>query len=228
MSDGQMPSEFPEVSQRPVLRDFLGHHIDMQFEDIRGVLRLPQLAALGTTGGGNFLATTALIAAICGASTLFYKAGPQAFEYPYQSRKRFLGTMGYMPWDSTTAGVKHRIGSERLWEYARNPLAHAFGVSYNPGKVTGKVPNSLRWSLAIAKRSYELQEIYILETSSDRPDFVNVPLQRVGTQPEEFILDVGGLYWGVHRMLHALLADSKQADAAEQMVHRLIAGSSQP
>jgi hypothetical protein len=228
MSGGQMPSEFTEVSQRPVLQTFLGQHIDMQFEDLRAVLRLPQLHALGTTGGGNFLGASALMAVICGASTLFYDAGPQAFKSPYKSQKRFIETMSYMPWDSKAAGVQRGAGSKRLWQYARNPLAHAFGVSYNPGKATGHVPNSLQWSLAISKRDFGIQEIYKLENSVDRPEFVGVPLRRVATRPDEFVLDVGGLYWAIHRMLHALLGDERQANAAEDMVHRLISGWRQP
>lgn len=228
MSGGQMPSQFPEVTQRPALQAFLRQHIDMQFEDVRAVLRLPQARALGTTGGGNFLGASALMAIICGASTLFYDAGPQAFEFPYQSQRRFIETMSYMPWDPKMAGVHIGLGSKRLWQYARNPLAHAFGVGYNPGKVTGRVPNHLQWSFAIVKRDFGIHEIYKLEDSVDRPEFVGPPLRRVSTRPGEFVLDVGGLYWAIHRMLHALLGDRQQADAAEDMVHRLIAGWRQP
>jgi hypothetical protein len=227
MSAGQMPSEFTEVSQRPVLQTFLSQHIDMQFEDLRAVLRLPQ-RALGTFGGSNFLGASALLTVICGTSTLFYDAGPKAFKPPYQSQKRFIETMRYMPWDSKAAGVQRDAGSKRLWQYARNPLAHAFGVSYNPGKATGHVPNNLQWSLAISKRSFGIQEIYKLENSVDRPGFVGVPLHRVATRPDEFVLDVGGFYWAIHRMLHALLGDERQADAAEDMVHRLILSWRQP
>ena len=49
MLDGQLPSQFPEVAGQSGLRDFLADHIDMQFEDVRAVLRLPQAQALGTT-----------------------------------------------------------------------------------------------------------------------------------------------------------------------------------
>jgi hypothetical protein len=115
----------------------------MQFEDVRAVLRLPQAQALGTTGGGNFLAASALMAIICGASTLFYDAGPHAFQYPYRSQQRFLDVLGYMPWDANASGIQRGAGSKRLWQFARNPLTHAFGVSYSPGKATGHVPNNL-------------------------------------------------------------------------------------
>jgi len=226
--DGQLPSQFPEVAGQSGLRDFLADHIDMQFEDVRAVLRLPQAQALGTTGGGNFLAASALTAIICGASTLFYDAGPHAFQYPYRSQQRFLDVLGYMPWDANASGIQRGAGSKRLWQFARNPLTHAFGVSYRPGKATGHVPNNLQWSLAIVKRGYSVPEIGKLEQCVGRPAFVGVPLRKVASRPDDFVLDVGGLYWAVHRMLHTLFADKTQASRAEHMPVRLVRGWQRP
>jgi hypothetical protein len=216
------------LAYRPDLRRFVADQIDMQFQDLRAVLRLPDSKALGTSAGGNFLATSALLSVICGSSTLFYDAGPEAFRHPFDSRRRFLGAMSYMPWNARDAGgMQHGQGRKRLWSYARNPLAHAFGVSYHPGKTTGTVPNTLRWSLEIAKRKFSLSEIHDLETSVERPEFAGPPLRRLSKDPERLSLNVGGLYWGTHRMLHGLLADPAQADPAEQMSSLLESASSE-
>jgi hypothetical protein len=171
----------------------------MQFEDLRAVLRLP-LKALGSPSGGNFLATSGLLAAISGCSVLFYRAGPEAFKYPYASEERFREALDYMPWDARAAGMQKGTGIKRLYGYARNPLAHAFGVSYHPGKATGQVPSELQWTLAIDKRRMSMKRVFQLEQAVDLPTFVGPPLRRTAektpTQPERLVLSVGGLYWG--------------------------------
>ena len=131
---GLLPSDFDEVAEYPDLRVLLRHHIDMQFEDLRAVLRLPASKALGSPAGGNFLAANALLSVISGCSVLFLSAGPEAFKYPFQSGKRFREVLTYMPWHARTAGLQQGIGIKRMYSYARNPLAHAFGVSYHPEK----------------------------------------------------------------------------------------------
>jgi len=136
---GLLPSKFEEVAPYPDLQRLLEEHIDMQFEDLRAVLRLP-LKALGSSSGGNFLAASALLAAVSGCSVLFYRPGPEAFEYPYESQERFREVLNYMPWDANAAGMQKGMGIKRLYGYARNPLAHAFGVSYHPREGHGPGP----------------------------------------------------------------------------------------
>lgn len=47
-----LPSEYPEVQSYSHLQRLLADHIDMQFEDVRLLLRLPRK---GSTVGGNFV-----------------------------------------------------------------------------------------------------------------------------------------------------------------------------
>lgn len=82
---GLLPSQFDEVIAYPHLQFLLEHHIDMQFEDLRAVLRLPASKALGSPAGGNFLGANALLAVISGCSVLFLRAGPEAFTHPFSS-----------------------------------------------------------------------------------------------------------------------------------------------
>jgi hypothetical protein len=226
---GLLPSEFDEVTGYPHLRRLLDDHIDMQFEDVRAVLRLPASKALGSPAGGNFLATNALLAVVSGCSVLFLRAGPEAFKHPYRSGERFRDVFQYMPWDARAAGMQRGMGIKRLYSYARNPLAHAFGVSYHPGKATGQVPNQLQWSMAILKRRLTIQEIHERERARILPDFVGPPLKRTArktsTSPERLELDVGGLYWGVHRMIHALFDDPDEASKADDMARKFLEGS---
>lgn len=201
----------------------------MQFEDLRAVLRLPAPEALGSPAGGNFIAASALLAAVSGCSVLFFRAGPEAFEHPFDSEGRFRDALAYMPWDAKASGLQRGAGIKRLYSYARNPLAHAFGVSYHPGKATGQIPSELQWSMAVQKNRLSLAQIDELEMSTDRPDFVGPPLKRVSKkapgQPERLVLDVGGLYWGMHRMLHGLFADPQEVARSEEMARRFLEAS---
>lgn len=198
----------------------------MQFEDLRAVLRLSASKALGSPAGGNFLAANAMLSVISGCSVLFLSAGPEAFKYPFQSGKRFREVLTYMPWHARTAGLQQGIGIKRMYSYARNPLAHAFGVSYHPGKASGQVPRQLQWSLTIVKKRLTVAEIHEFEVAVALPTFAGSPLKRTAKktaiQPERLVLDVAGLYWGVHRMLHALLGDPAEVVKADDMARKLL------
>jgi hypothetical protein len=228
---GLLPSEFAEVSAYPPLRRLLDQHIDMQFEDLRAVLRLPARRALGSPAGGNFLSASALLGMVSGSSVLFLRAGPEAFRYPFHSQERFRDVLGFMPWDAKTASIQRGAGIKRLYSYARNPLAHAFGVSYNPGKAAGQVPKQLQWTLAINKNRLSLNQVYELEESVVRPSFAGPPLRRLAkktpTQPERLVLDVPGLYWGVHRMLHALFGSPAEVTGANEMALKFLESSAE-
>jgi hypothetical protein len=53
------PSEFPDLAKyRPVYR-FFKNHLDMQFNDVRTLIKLPR-STQGLTAGCNFVAAAAL------------------------------------------------------------------------------------------------------------------------------------------------------------------------
>src|SRR5437773_9677467 len=91
-----LPSEFPEVHGRTGLKRLLFEHVDMQFDDIRTMLRLP-MADL--TGGCNFAATAVLFNIISGCSVCFYHASEEALTAVGQAGRRFRGLLEeFYPW----------------------------------------------------------------------------------------------------------------------------------
>jgi hypothetical protein len=54
---GVLPSQYPEAQQLPSVRRFLAEQIDMQFADIRVLLRLPE-PSIDPNVGASFTATT--------------------------------------------------------------------------------------------------------------------------------------------------------------------------
>jgi hypothetical protein len=65
------PSEYPEVQSYPHLHRLLADHIDIQFEDLRLLLKQPRGRS---TVGANFATAALLFNVISGASVSFYKA----------------------------------------------------------------------------------------------------------------------------------------------------------
>ena len=74
-----------------------------------------------------------------------------------------------------------------------------------------------------------MAEIHELEVAVALPTFAGSPLKRTAKktaiQPERLVLDVAGLYWGVHRMLHALLGDPAEVVKADDMARKLVEAS---
>ena len=68
------------------------------------------------------------------------------------------------------------------------------------------------------KRPLADREIFELETATERPSGIGPPLRKVTN--EHYQLDVAGLYWGLHRMLHNLFADAGQRAASAGMAGR--------
>jgi hypothetical protein len=67
---GVLPSQYPEAQQLPNVRRFLAEQIDMQFADIRVLLRLPE-PSIDPNVGANFTAKTAILGQISGFSIWF-------------------------------------------------------------------------------------------------------------------------------------------------------------
>jgi hypothetical protein len=57
-----------------------------------------------------------------------------------------------------------------------------------------------------------------LEDEADRPDWPKPALRR---EDNAYALNIPGLYWSVHRMLHELLGDATQRAGAEQLARSL-------
>ena len=72
-----LPSQYPEVQGYPNLQRLLQAQVDMQFADIRLLLRLP-IPRSGLEAGCNFACAAVLFNTIAGASVCFYEASENA------------------------------------------------------------------------------------------------------------------------------------------------------
>lgn len=66
-----LPSHFPEFKGYPHVHNFVAKHLDMQFDDVRGMLKLP-LPKFGIPAGCNFAAAAAWCNLIGGISVVLY------------------------------------------------------------------------------------------------------------------------------------------------------------
>ena len=178
-----------------MLRD----HLDMQIQDIRVLLRLPRSEL---PAGCNFAAAALMFNLIAGASVCFYKANQNTLKNPPPAGKHFRGILeDYFPWPAETLG--RTTGARVLYKYSRNPLAHNLGLGPE------KDPD-----LYVSKTRLGPQRIERLEDATERPQWAAQSLTPHGT---DYVLAISGLYWGVHRMLHAVLSDERQRRGAERL-----------
>jgi len=178
-------------------------HLDMQIEDLRVLLRLPRSEL---PAGCNFVAAAMIFNLVAGASVCVYNATPQAVKKHPPAGAHFRGILeDYFPWASGPIPAKQ--AAKVLWKYSRNPLAHALGLDRESAP-----------EIHVAKTRIGPQRIAALEDSPTRPAWTAPPLSKSGS---DYVLDVAGLYWGTHRMLHAVLADPRQLSGAEQLASSL-------
>ena len=132
-----LPHEIQEFSSYPNVHAFLEHHVSMQFGDVRSMLRLP-LPALQMTHACNFAAAGTLCGFISGISVSIYQPSKTTEMKKIKGIKQkvWVGT-GYAfkqllkefyPWG---AGQNPDILPAAVYDYFRNPLAHALGVHSN-------------------------------------------------------------------------------------------------
>ena len=203
-----LPSQFPEVQGYPHLKQLLADHIDMQFEDVRVLLRLPEP---GSHIGGNFATAALLFNIISGASVAFYKTSMKAVKGKAGgSGDRFRRVLSdHFPMKDIA--LPEAVVLKVFYNYSRNPLAHSLGLGG---------PTSVQ--VFIAKKALSQKRILELEDSSTLPQWSREALFDAGIQPEpSYRIGISGLYWGVHRMLHSVFADAGEARAADSVATKL-------
>jgi len=196
-----LPSAFPEVSHatEPSLKRMFQDHLDMQIQDLRVLLRLPTSRL---PAGCNFTAAAMLFNLIAGALVCLYGANEKTLKKTPPAGRHFRGLLeDYYPWSEEP--VDPKTGAGVIYKYSRNPLAHNLGLGPE------KDPD-----IEIAKSRLGPRRIEALEDSSMRPAWTAPALTPKG---RDYVLDVAGLYWGTHRMLHAVLADDTQRSGAERL-----------
>ena len=202
-----LPSEYPEVQNYPHLKNLLAQHIDMQFEDVRLLLRLPRK---GSNVGANFATAAVLFNIVSGASVAFYKTSWAGFTAKTGSGKKFKNVLRHhFPFAEITIPKETAIGV--FYNYSRNPLAHSFGLGD---------PNVIE--VFIAKKALTPTRITELEDSVTLPNWSREAIYETGIQPgPSYRISISGLYWGVHRMLQSIFQDSGQAKAADELAKQL-------
>jgi len=203
-----LPSQYSEVQSYGHLQQLLANHIDMQFEDVRLLLRLPRK---GSSVGANFATAAVLFNIISGASVAFYNTSWKALKGKAGgSGERFRGVLSnHFPFAEITIPKKTTI--DVFYKYSRNPLAHSFGLGG---------PKAIE--VHIAKNALTPKRITELEDSPTLPIWSRAALTETGIQPgPSYRLGISGLYWGVHRMLQSVFQDGTQAAAADQVAKQL-------
>ncbi len=213
-ADGQLPSAFPEVEPYPAIKRLLAEQVDMQFADLRALLRLPQ-AEIAPHVGCNFTATAMIVNQVSGFSIWFFhnRYARQLEREERQriilSRRRFLGFIrAYYP--RAIGEPRVQTIAKRLYE-ARNLLSHNLGISDLDQK-------RRRQEIGLVKPDPALsaEDIIELELESAFPG-VGVPVRRSGMA---ITINVPGLYWALGRMLRAAVVDQPQR--CEQAAGRLL------
>ncbi len=192
-----LPSQFPECKAYPAVHSFVTYHLAMQFDDVRGMMKLP-LPEVGIRTGCNFAVAATLCNMISGISRVLYTPkDPKS-----RSGKRFKELLEeFYPWES---GEKKAEKAKVIYDLVRNPLAHSLGVLKK---------NSL--PISIAKRPLTEAQLQEIENSSMRPAWA--PLAVTGG-PTKYVFSVVGLYWGVFHLVWRLAKNARQMQQAEDSI----------
>jgi hypothetical protein len=219
---GLLPSSYPEVSELPALRRLLGELVDMQFQDLRVLLRLPD-AALAPDIGCNFTACAVMTNLISGFSIwFFHNRYARGWLEPEEQRRkqalsarRFKGFVrAYYPrqmHEPTPATI-----ARHLYD-ARNVLSHNLGIDDSTWRTRQRRASRTR-SIALVKPHIGLsaEDVVELETYAT-PPFAGATVMRSGLESRLF---VPGLYWSLGRMLRAAIAD--EPNRCEASAERLL------
>ncbi len=205
-----LPSQYVEVQSYPNLKRFLEAQVDMQFSDLRTMLRLP-ISQAGLEAGCNFATASILFNMIAGASVCFYNASEAALR-DKKKGERFTNVLKcFYPWQDEPLSKDEGIST--LYKATRNPLAHSLGLDTPPKDSNGK-------QIALLKSPLSPTQINEMEEAKSKPNWLPptiVHRQRLSCDSVEVAISVPTLYWGVHRMLHNLFSDPNQAAKADAL-----------
>jgi hypothetical protein len=206
-------------SRFPKLFRFVEWRIDPQLAEVREMLRLP-MPEVGLESGQNFAAAASLVNLIAGASVWFYDASMAGLS-GRDSGRRFRDTLAaYWPWDDGEI-VSRAEGTRLLYDCVRNPLAHAFGMSRL---------DELGSPIAYLKDPLTAERVAVLDSAVTRPQGLGPTIRpaSAGAPARAYVVAVPAMYWGVQRLLRAVLTDEDQLQAAEELAHALVRFLSAP
>jgi hypothetical protein len=173
------------------VRAIITDYVDAVLADVHDMLRHP-IPMADLHSGYNISAAIVLLSLVGGVSRVLYD--PTRHK---KAGKAFKGCLEeFFPWDEEPAHpnvLKGAAAASVLWDEYRNPLEHELALP--PDK---KTPAQ---RIAVAKESGMAEDrIESLENLGRRPPL----LPTVETHDFGTSIFVGGLYWGIRRMIIGL------------------------
>jgi hypothetical protein len=212
------PSTWPQLAAYPAIRKVVERQIDMQFGDLRALLRLP-VAEIDKDVGCNLTTATLGFNLVAGASVLFYDSHAGALTDRGDRGRRFKEVFErYYPWSPDD--LEPAVAAEALWEWARSPLAHSAGVGKERRQLPG-APSVAGQPVAVVftKGPLKTEEVAHLATVREQDPVLPPTVALIGD-----VLDVNvlTLSWGVHELYRRLFEDEDEANRAERTMRDLL------
>jgi hypothetical protein len=192
-----LPSQLVDLSSYPRVSSFVTGHLDMQFDDVRSMMKLPR-PKQGLTGGCNFAAAATLCSLLAGVARILYQKPPRL---PGTGNGFVALLMQYYPWETRENGKRN---AEILYDLVRNPLAHSLGLATTPVQRAAHV--------TVVKTSHSERQLRRIERSVAPPG----PSLAVATHGNEHTIWMTGLYWGCLATVRGLCGEPSQMEAAER------------
>ncbi len=199
------PSELPDLAKYRAVDRFFRKHLDMQFNDVRTLMKLAR-PKQGLPAGCNFVTAAALANLIGGIAEVLY-AAPPSLNGPRQSGERLQAVLKELyPW---LRGERRKAKAKVLYYFVRNPLIHNLGID-DPRRPKRKVRR-----IRIRKRRLTDRELAELEEAHVPPDWVGLAVRRVG---QRWNIYVPALYWGTFHLLRRLTERPKHMRQAHALL----------
>src|SRR5262245_13168500 len=201
------PSEFPELTKYRAVGRFFRNHLDMQFSDVRALMKLP-LPEQGLPAGCTFIAAAALANLIGGFAEVLY-AVPPSLNSAKQSGARLLALLKDLyPWQS---GERRRAKARALYYFVRNPLVHNLGID-DPRRLKKEMRR-----IPIRKRGLTDRQLIELETANIPPPWAVLAVRQI---ERRWIIYVPALYWGVFHLLQRITEQPTHMRYAQALLVR--------
>lgn len=219
-------SAAPELLDLPAVRRLLQVQVDMQVADLIAMLRLPK-PYVGLSESMNLTAAAQVFGLISGMSVLLYRADYEYLKDPSDAGRRFKGIVReHMPLiHPEDLGPRH--AAEFMWKFARNPLAHSFGVGKDRASFPGHPGSERDPDVFITKGETGLhirRARQLVAGSPVRPTWLTAPIiaYRFGDS-RVVAINIEALAWATMAMARSVLRSTHRF-AAEELAHQLLNG----
>jgi hypothetical protein len=116
-----LPSDFADLKRYPNVSRFVNEQLNMQFDDLRAMMKLPR-PSQGLPAGCNFAAALTLCNLIAGIAVILFRPDKGASG---KGRGFVALLVKYYPWTPGETKKAKREMAEILYDLVRNPLAHS-------------------------------------------------------------------------------------------------------